>query len=72
MKTAIALAAGALAILLVAPAPAAPPPGCFIESSLWWSPCHNPPPNVWSNPGWQPIDGIPGTWGPNGYTPKRG
>ena len=30
-----------------------------------------PPPVEGITPGWVPIDGIPGTWGPHGYTPDQ-
>lgn len=48
--------------------PPQPPPGCGFVSAVWWSPCHVPPPVP--GQGWTPIDGIPGTFGPHGYTPK--
>ena len=44
-----------------------PAPGCGYVSNLPWSPCYwNPP-----VPGrfWTPVEGIPGTMGPSGYTP---
>lgn len=47
-----------------------PNPGCGYIATVPWSPCAANPPV----PGnfWTPIDGIPGTMGPHGYTPKIG
>lgn len=52
---------------------AQPNPGCGFVSAVPWSPCYslNPPqPGVFPN--WTVTDGIPGTWGPNGYSPIQG
>ncbi|WP_044109880.1 hypothetical protein [Mycobacterium canetti] len=63
------------AAVLVAAAPAtagaaAPPPGCLYESPNWFDPCSGAPPWVQQNgTNWSPVDGIPGMWGPHGYTP---
>lgn len=49
-----------------------PNPGCPWVSYEWYSPCAISPPVPGITPGWLPIDGVPGTYGPHGYTPVRG
>ncbi len=47
--------------------------GCMpVPSPLWYSPCSDPPPVPGYTPGWTPIDGTPGSWGPRGYEPCKG
>ena len=48
-----------------------PAPGCGFVSALPWSPCATTPP-IAGQGNWTPIDGIPGTLGPHGYTPITG
>jgi hypothetical protein len=64
--TALVILAGALGQLARADTPT-PAPGCGFVSALPWDPCSANPPV----PGqfWTPVDGIPGTMGPHGYTP---
>ena len=68
VAAALSVSAGlAWALCTGTPAAADPPPGCGFVSGVWWSPCHVPPPVP--GQGWTPVDGIPGTFGPHGYTP---
>lgn len=48
--------------------PPQPNPGCGWASDVRWEPCATNPPIPGQN-GWTPIDGVPGTFGPHGYTP---
>ncbi len=66
---ATSLTAVALAGLAAAPAHADPNPGCSWEPSEygWYNPCSGQAP--WNQPNWRGTNGIPGTYGPGGYTP---
>lgn len=71
----LAICATAVTALLVgAPATHAdPPPGCLYQSPNWYDPCSGVPPWVQQGFGdWSPVDGVPGMWGPHGYTPPSG
>ena len=79
MRRIIAMMLFCFALLLVGGAWTAkadttqPLPGCGYVSYMPWSPCYAfNPPNPSTYPGWVPIDGIPGTTGPHGYTPITG
>jgi hypothetical protein len=44
-------------------------PGCLDSSQYaWYNPCSGQAP--WNQPNWAGRDGIPGTYGPHGYTPS--
>lgn len=60
----------ALTTQAVAHADPNPIPGCgYYVNTAPWSPCNPTNPPVPGVGGWSPIDGIPGQWGPHGYTP---
>lgn len=64
----IAVAVGGL--VGATPAQADPPPGCLYQSPNWYDPCSGVSPWTQQNgTNWSPVDGIPGMYGPHGYTP---
>lgn len=66
---AAAVAAAAVGGLTAAPAQATPIPGCPWEPDqyAWYNPSSGQAP--WQQPNWAGTNGIPGTYGPGGYTP---
>ncbi|WP_141772874.1 hypothetical protein [Mycobacterium malmoense] len=74
LAAAVLAAAGlAAAVLGAQPAQADPPPGCLYQSPNWYDPCSGTPPWLQQNgTNWSPVDGIPGMYGPHGYTPDTG
>lgn len=65
---AVVLATIGLALLPIPLAKAQPNPGCGYVATAWYDPCAQPPP-IPGQSNWVPVDGIPGTNGPHGYTP---
>jgi hypothetical protein len=52
-------------------AQAEPPPGCLYQSPNWYDPCSDVGPQQRTNGNnWLPVDGVPGMYGPHGYTPR--
>ena len=74
MLTFIATVLVANVFFLVAAAIFLPMPARADECSVnpgapgWNNPCSAVAP-PWHHDGWRATDGIPGTWGPGGYTP---
>lgn len=59
-----------VAMVAAAPAQAEPPPGCLYQAVNWYDPCSGVSPWTQQNgSNWSPVDGVPGMYGPNGYTP---
>lgn len=76
MKLVASLASFAALFLIgltagLAQAHAEPPPGCLYQAVNWYDPCSGVSPWVQQNgSNWSPVDGIPGMYGPHGYTPR--
>lgn len=69
-KILIPVALAFVATLAAAPiASAQPNPACPYTTNIWYQPCSWNAPIPGLTQGWSPVDGIPGQYGPNGYTP---
>ncbi|TDO18106.1 hypothetical protein EV580_1287 [Mycobacterium sp. BK086] len=69
----VATTAVSVASLIAAPAAAATPlPGCYLEPSAynWYNPCSGQAP--WNQSNYSGTNGVPGQYGPNGYTADTG